>query len=255
MILSYIVLIAAAFAAGIVNSIAGGGSFMTFPALMLTGLDPRAANITSTIALYPMQVSTGFSGRKTATGTPHLSFKALLVISLIGGIIGAVLLLLTPPTYFAKLVPWLVLFATSMFAWGSFRKQPALIMNADKASSDRLGKTGAVLAQLGISIYGGYFGGGIGLLMLAALTLAGMKIRQAATTKNILAAIINTSAVAVFFLSKDIYWIRAGIVAVAATAGGLVGVRLLDNINERYLRMVVVAVGAILSVVLFLRAH
>jgi len=252
MILSYLILAAAAFAAGIINSIAGGGSFLVFPALMMTGLDPRAANIASTLALYPMQVSTGFTGRKMAGGTPHLSFKALLILSLVGGIIGAVLLLLTPPSYFARLVPWLILFATGVFAWGSFRKR---LVPANPKHPDRLGKIGAAITQFFISLYGGYFGGGIGLLMLAALSLAGMNIRQAATTKNILAAVMNTSAVGVFMLMPQVHWFRISIVAIGAIAGGLIGVRLIDTLNERWLRIAVVAIGLALTIAMFVKAY
>ena len=254
MILYYLLIIIAAFAAGIVNSLAGGGSFLVFPALLCAGLDPRAANMTSTVGLYPMQISTGFSGRKLAGGTPHLSFKVLLIISLLGGIVGAILLLLTSPAFFARLVPWLILFATCIFAWGSFLKKPTLA-DVTKPHSDYLGKVGATFVQFCISVYGGYFGGGIGLLMLATLTLSGMNLRQAATTKNILAAVMNTSAVGVFLLSPNVHWFKAGFIAIAAISGGLIGVRMLDNINERYLRISVVAIGVVLAIGLFIRAH
>ncbi len=247
--ISLIVLFAAGFAAGITNAIAGGGSFMTFPALLFTGLDPRAANITSTIALFPTQISTGFAGRKMAGGTPNLSLKSLIIISLGGGAIGALLLLMTPPAFFARLVPWLILFATVVFAYGSFRKRPA-----EGEDKPHLNKFGSVLSQIGISIYGGYFGGGIGFLMLAALTLAGMSLRKAGTTKNILAGVMNASAVLVFLFSKDIGWVQVAIAAIAAIGGGLVGVRLLSKVNERMLRIAVVAIGTTLTIALFLRA-
>src|SRR3954469_22655036 len=99
--------------AGAQNALAGGGSFVTLPALILAGLDPRAANITSTVALFPGQVTTGFAGRKFVTGTQTVSARLLTVVSLIGGVLGAVLLLATPSSVFARLVPWLVLFATA----------------------------------------------------------------------------------------------------------------------------------------------
>jgi len=252
MIVSHILLIVASFAAGVIASVAGGGAFITFPALMLTGLDPRAANITSTIALYPMQVSTGFSGRRMAGGTPHLSFQALLMISLVGGIIGAVLLLVTPEKSFAQLVPWLVLTATLSFALGGLNKKPNTIDDTE-TKPDRLGKIGAGIVQFLISIYGGYFGGGIGLMMLASLSISGMKMRQAITTKNILAAAMNTSAVGVFLLSSDIYWFRAGLVAVAAISGGLVGLQFVDRIRERDLRVIIIAIGLVLTIAMFWR--
>ena len=166
-----IALFFAALWAGAQNALAGGGSFITLPALMLTGMDARAANITSTVALFPAQLVTGYTGRAGAQGAEGLSLKALFVISLIGGAIGGAILLLTPPSFFARLVPWLVLFATALFAWGSFlRKVPA----AGEAS---LPPWAAALAQFVIAIYGGYFGGGIGLLMMAALTMAGLAVQ------------------------------------------------------------------------------
>ncbi|MBC7492284.1 MAG: sulfite exporter TauE/SafE family protein, partial [Novosphingobium sp.] len=141
--------------AGAQNQLAGGGSFITLPALILTGMDARAANITSAVALFPGQVAGGWIGRKNASGTPSLSFRALVILSLIGGAMGAVLLLLTPSTVFARMVPWLVLFATAAFAYGSFGRKPA----AAEDGSGGLGTFGAGAMQFGIAIYGGYFGG------------------------------------------------------------------------------------------------
>ena len=121
--MTFVVLFLASLWAGIQNALAGGGSFITLPLLMLTGMDARAANIASTIALFPAQMATGWTGRKDVSGAAGLSFRALVIISLVGGALGAVLLLVTPSAFFAHLVPWLVLFATAIFAWGSFGPQ------------------------------------------------------------------------------------------------------------------------------------
>src|SRR3954449_7361442 len=139
--------------AGAQNALAGGGSFVTLPALVLAGLDPRAANITSTVALFPGQVTSGLAARSLGSGAQHLSFRALFAISLVGGALGAILLLATPVVAFARMVPWLVLFATGMFAWGSFARRPS--------STVPLGPVPAGVIQFLIAIYGGYFGGGI----------------------------------------------------------------------------------------------
>jgi uncharacterized protein len=232
--------------AGLQNTLAGGGSFVTLPALMLTGMSPLAANITSTLALFPAQVSTGLAGRKLATGAGRLPFKALFWISLAGGALGGLLLLNTPSSVFARLVPWLVLFATTLFAWGSFLRKPA-------ATGAHLGMTGAALAQFLIAIYGGYFGGGIGFLMLAALTMAGLPARNAAATKNLLAGIINASAVALFALSPEAHWREALVLGVGAVLGGMAGSWALHRINEKLLRVLVVCIGITLTIGLFLR--
>lgn len=231
--------------AGAQNALAGGGSFVTLPALIFSGLDARAANITSTIALFPGQVATGWAGRRDATGTERLSFRAFFIISLVGGVVGAILLLLTPVSFFARLVPWLVLFATAIFAWGSFFRKP----HEHRPLSPAL----AGGAQFLIAIYGGYFGGGIGFLMLAALTLAGQKIRTAGATKNVLAAVMNASAVAIFIFSKEIAWLNATILGLGAIAGGFIGAHLLQRVDERVLRIGIVVLGIALTVGLFLR--
>jgi hypothetical protein len=244
----WILLVLAGIWAGAQNALAGGGSFITLPVLILTGLNARAANITSTIALFPGQVTTGIAGRRMAAGAEGLSFKTLFVISLIGGVLGALLLLATPPTFFAGLVPWLVLFATTVFFWGSFIRKTvegAPVLSAPIAAT----------AQLAIAIYGGYFGGGIGFLMLAVLTIAGLRVRNAGATKNLLAATMNASAFVIFMFSHDAHWPQAAALGGGAIAGGYIGVWLLPRVNERLLRIGIVVLGVALTIGLFLRAH
>ena len=140
------------------------------------------------------------------------------------------ILLLTPPSVFAKLVPWLVLFATALFAWGSFfRKAP-------KPGEQHLPPWGAAVVQFFIAVYGGYFGGGIGLLMMASLTMAGLAVRNAGASKNILAGVMNASAVAIFALSSDVHWLQAGVTAVGASFGGWAGALMLKTVNEKVLK-------------------
>ena len=232
--------------AGTQNTLAGGGSFITFPTLLLTGLDPLAANITSTIALFPNQMTTALAGRRLAGGVGALTLGRLFGLSIVGGIAGALLLLLTPADFFARLVPWLVLFATLVFAWGSFRRKP---LHAAQALSPRL--LGAI--QFGIAIYGGYFGGGIGFLMLAALTVAGQPVRMATATKNVLAMAMNASAVAIFAASGEIRWPQALALAIGGVAGGFTGAWLMHRLPETLLRGFVVVIGAVLTLWLFVR--
>jgi uncharacterized membrane protein YfcA len=242
---TWIVLALAALWAGAQNALAGGGSFITLPTLMLTGMDARSANITSTLALFPAQIVMGVTGRKDAKAPPGVSFRALFIISLVGGALGGLILLATPPTFFARLVPWLVLFATAMFAWGSFFRKP--VAPGTEAIPPRV----EMAIQFGIAIYGGYFGGGIGFLMMASLALAGLAVRNAGATKNVLAGVMNASAVAIFLFSNQIHWPQALVTAVAASIGGYVGARMLGSVNEKALRIFVVVVGVLLTVGLF----
>jgi len=246
--MQWALIVLAGMVAGAQNALAGGGSFVTLGMLVLAGLDPRAANITSTIALFTGQVATGYAGRIMTSGAEGLSFRSLFIISLVGGAVGALLLLATPPTFFAGLVPWLVLFATVVFFWGSFLR---------KASEGKslLSAQAAGAAQFLIAIYGGYFGGGIGFLMLAVLTVAGLPVRSASATKNALAAAMNASAVAIFVFSPDVHWLHAVVLGAGGIAGGLVGVWLLPRVNERWLRVGVIAIGIVLTIGLFLRGR
>ncbi len=242
---SLVILFTAGLWAGMQNALAGGGSFVTLPALILTGMDARAANITSTIALFPGQLSTGLAGRKLVRGAESLSFRALLVISLVGGALGGLLLLVTPAAFFARMVPWLVLFATAVFAYGSFGR----VKTGDATLN--LGTGQAAAAQLMIAIYGGYFGGGIGFLMLAALTMAGLPTRNAGATKNVLAGVMNAAAVALFAFSPAVAWRSALILGVGAILGGLGGAWALKRVDDTLLRIAVVCIGIALTVGLF----
>jgi uncharacterized membrane protein YfcA len=234
--------------AGAQNQLAGGGSFITLPALMLAGMDARAANITSTVALFPGQVTGSWIGRRLVSGTEGQSFRSLAVISLVGGAIGGGLLLLTPSRFFEKLVPWLVLFATAAFAWGSFGRKP-------EAGSARQGRLAAGLIQFGIAIYGGYFGGGIGFLMLAALSLAGMGVHAAGATKNVLAGAMNATAVLVFLFSGEVRWLAGAVACAGALLGSVVGAQMMQRVNERALRIGIIVIGVLLTVGLFVRSR
>jgi len=252
-LLYLVMLFVAAAWAGAQNQLAGGGSFITLPALILTGMDARAANITSTVALFPGQVTGGWMGRKVASGTKSLSFRTLIIISLAGGALGALLLLLTPSSVFAHMVPWLVLFATIAFAWGSFGRRPKV--EGHGGSSSGLSPLMAAALQFCIAIYGGYFGGGIGFLMLAALALSHVPVRAASATKNVLAGVMNCTAVLIFLFSGQVRWLPAAIACAGALAGSFLGARLLQRVDEKLLRIVVVVIGVLLTVGLFIRSY
>ena len=232
--------------AGTQNTLAGGGSFITFPALLLVGLNPLAANMTSTIALFPMQITAALAGRSLLSDVGPVKFRRLFLVSCLGGVCGAFLLLNTPVSIFSRLVPWLVLFATSVFAWGSLRRKPLQV--AHFASPNLL-----IGVQACIAVYGGYFGGGIGFLMLAALTVAGLPIRAASANKNFLAMAMNASAVLIFAFSKLVYWPAVLALGLGGIGGGLVGSWLVHRVPEKLLRGFVVLVGTLLTIWLFVR--
>ena len=241
-------LFAAALWAGVQNALAGGG-LVHHPA----GPDPfRARCPGRPTSPRPSPCSpasprpAGWAERWPSGAGFGLSFRTLAIISLIGGAVGAGLLLATPSHFFARMVPWLVLFATGLFACGSF-------FRGQGEGSGGLGPRVAGSLQFLIAIYGGYFGGGIGFLMLAALTAAGQAVRSAGATKNVLAAAMNASAVAVFLFTPGIPWPRVGVVCGGAILGGLVGAQLLKRVDERLIRGFVVVLGLALTVGLFLR--
>ena len=243
--MTFVILFLASVWAGAQNALAGGGSFITLPLLILSGMNPRAANITSTIALFPGQVASGWTGRELAGGAAGLSLRALVIISLVGGALGAGLLLVTSSAFFTRLLPWLILFATIVFAWGSFAPR--------RLGAKHLGIAGVTAAQFCISVYGGYFGGGIGFLMLAALTASGVTMRIAGATKNVLAAVMNASAVVIFVFSPEVKWVTAAVYSAGAILGGVLGGHMVRKVNERVLRLLVVLIGLTLTVGLFVR--
>ena len=244
--LMLLLLFAAGVWAGAQNALAGGGSFITLPALIAAGLDPKAANITSTIALFPGQVTTGWAGRSLVAGAERLSFRALAIIAFAGGIAGAMLLLVTPARVFAAMVPWLVLAATGLFAWSSFGPKRAAASAPPPAWV-----TG--LTQAVIAVYGGFFGGGAGIMTMASLALARMPVRNAAGTKNVLVALANISAALVFAFSGVVAWEKALVVGLGSMLGGYAGARALKVVPATALKLGVVVIGLALTVGLFLR--
>ncbi len=244
--MTWVLLALAGVWAGVQNAVAGGGSFITLPALIFTGLDARIANITSTVALSVGQVTTGWGGRKAVEGVPGLPVWVMLAIAIGGGLVGAQLILITPTKIFADMVPWLILAATALFAWGSFGPKP----------KEPRAPLRPVLSGFGLflsSIYGGYFGGGNGIILVTVLSAAGLAIRAASATKNVLAAIINVAALALFLFSPEVVWIKAVVLGAGAMLGGAIGNVVLARINERVLRAVIVLIGIALSIALFLR--
>jgi uncharacterized protein len=244
-----ILVAAASFGAGFINAVAGGGSFLTFPALIAAGLPSIDANASNTVALFPAQIATGFSAREglaRAQADDRINVPILAGISLFGGIFGGILLLVTPQTLFSQLVPWLILFATLVFAGGNF-----LITDAKKM---RLSRNGVFVAQGLVAIYGGYFGGGIGILMLAVLTLFGLRdIWLMNSVKILLSALMNASAALTFVLAGIVHWRWTALVAICAIAGGYAGLHAARRVEPKIMKGFVVATGLALTVYFFVK--
>ena len=250
MTLPYILLmIAAAFAAGVINSIAGGGTLITFPVLIWLGLDPKIANATSTVALWPGLFGGLFGYRKELENSSTILLR-LGVTSVIGGGVGAWLLIWTPSPTFARLVPFLILFATILFmAQGAITRRLRLqeIVAQPKASW----WLGAIIFQFFSSIYGGYFGAGNGILMLAAMGLLGLHdLNRANGIKNFLGICINSIAVLSFAISDLVAWPVAGIMAGAAMLGGYVGANIAVRVGQVVIRRAIVTIGFIITFVM-----
>ena len=237
---------------GIMNALAGGGTILTYPALLFAGESAITANATSTIALWPGAATSLFGYRREVRANAGW-LKVLFFPSLLGGAIGAVLLLATPAKIFEGLAPFLVLFATVLFMLQGFLSRHAPT-NADPG----LGRPGrvfvATLFQLGIGIYGGYFGAGIGILMLAVLGFMGLAdIHAANGVKNFFGMCINGVAAAWFIFRGAVDWPAALIMIAGAMIGGYAGAHFARRIGRARARAAVVVIGLMVAAILLWR--
>jgi len=251
------VLFAAAFLAGVVNSIAGGGTLLTFPALLAAGLPAVSANATSTVALVPGSMSAFWGYRHEIRGEGRL-LAAMAVPSLIGGIVGALTADRVGDDAFAKLAPLLVLGATVLFMAQDPIRRWALRF-ADAESHDPNRRSARHLAavsafQLLVALYGGFFGAGIGILMLASLALLGLTdIHRMNGLKNLAAICINGLAAVTFALAGRVNWPVAGMMMIGGVLGGFAGARMAKRLGQETVKRLVVAIGLTISVVLAVR--
>ena len=231
----------AAFVAGAINSVAGGGSLVSFPTLIWLGVPSIPANATNTVALVPGALASVFGYRRELRGA-DTRVLALVVPSLAGGIIGAVLLYQTPADLFDRLVPFLILFATVLFMAQEPIQRRFNLTAAHDARSHWLSWT--MFFQLLVGIYGGYFGAGIGILMLAAFSLMGhTDIHQMNGLKNLLGAIINGIAAAYFIWVGLVIWPDALVMAIGAVMGATFGTGVARRIGRTAVRRIVVVIG------------
>jgi len=246
-VITIIVLTAAAFLGGALNALAGGGSLVTFPALLFAGLNPIDANATSVVALFPGTFSSVWAYRRSILGITEVSVTGFFLLSLFGGLLGALLLLSTPSSVFAGLVPWLVLFATIVFAVGNFAPLGAI-------RRFKLGPRGALAVHFIISVYGGYFGGGIGFLMLAALTLFGMRdINAMNGLKMILVGVMTLTSLVVFMVAGIVHWAEGLPMAVGSILGGYVAAHGAQKLDQRLIKGFIIVLGVGLTAYFFWR--
>ncbi|HLK18585.1 MAG TPA: sulfite exporter TauE/SafE family protein [Bryobacteraceae bacterium] len=247
-----VVAFAAAFLAGAINSIAGGGTLVSFPTLIWLGLPSVTANATSTVAIWPASVSSMFGYRRElSTAAPRMLL--LVIPSLIGGIAGALLLRITPPVVFDALVPFLILFATLLFmAQEPIQRRLKTADAAERTTTNWL--MGALAFQLFVALYGGYFGAGIGILMLAAMSIMGLSdIHQMNGLKNFFGGCINGVAAIYFIWARMVYWPFVVIMALGAIAGGYTGAGLARRIGRTAVRRIVILIGFAMAVSLFVK--
>jgi uncharacterized membrane protein YfcA len=246
---AYLLLICSALAAGLINSVAGGGSFLTFPALVFTGVPSIIANASSTLALLPGILASGWAYRDDFRKSANFPFWPMLIASVAGGIAGAVLLLFTPQRAFDSAIPWLMLGSTLLFMFG-----PSLSPILKRTF--HIGPVTLVSIQFLVAIYGGYFGGAIGILMLATWSVFGLTdIHIMNANRTMLGASMNGVAVVLFIIARKIWWPQTLAMLVAAVIGGYIGARSAKKVDPRYLRWAISTISIAITVAFFVRGH
>ena len=245
-----LLLILAGFAAGLVNTIAGGGTFFSFPALLWAGVPPVSANATNSVALWPASLAGAWAYRQELRKYRRM-LVPLAALSLVGGVAGGLLLISIQDAVFSRLIPWLLLFATLLFAasrhlasWAATRRRP------DGTST--LARAGYLL----VAVYGGFFGAGMCILLLAALAIAGHEdIHELNAIKNLLTAVIYSVSVATFVAAGAVSWLAMAATLVGATLGGFYGAQLSRLVSAAALRRIVIGIGLCLSAIYFIKAY
>jgi uncharacterized membrane protein YfcA len=241
-------LFVAAALGGAVNSVAGGGSFIAFPALLFAGVPPVAANATNTIALWPGTVASAVAYRRELREARR-ELVPLGIAGLVGGLAGSILLLRTAERTFVLLIPWLMLFATVLFSFGG-----AITRRLTRGARASLGL--AAVAQLSISVYGGYFGGGMGIMTLAVLSLVGMTdIHRMNALKTVLASLVNGVAAIAFVIAGAARWAPGVVMMAGALIGGYAGAAIARRIDPKRVRRLVLVVAWGMTGYFFLRTY
>jgi len=244
------VLGAAGFAAGLLNAVAGGGTFLSLPALIYVGVPPVMANATATLTALPGYISSAWGFRHDMKAEGALSLPAIAALGIAGSVIGAALLIITPGEAFLWIVPWLLLVATLLFAAG-----PALMRWMRARGTKAVGAAGSAAAIGTVSLYGGYFNGGLGIMLLATFGFIGyVNLHAMNGLKNVLSAVISLVSAVTFIAADLIAWEQAIIMALLSTLGGYAGALWSRKITRTdLLRYVVTAIGLTMAIVFFLK--
>jgi uncharacterized protein len=250
-----ILLFCAALLGGAINSVAGGGGFIAFPALLFTGMPSINANATNTVALWPGTLASTGAYRKALNADLLKQILPLIVITFLGSLFGSTLLLKTRQSTFDHLVPWLLLGATLLFSVGG--KMTAWINRHHTEAGLSLGRVaGITLMQLCVAIYIGYFGAGVGIVMLALLSMMGMEnIHSMNGLKTLLATCGNAVAVIIFIFARAVFWPQALLMVVGAALGGYAGAWLAQKMDPKSVRYVVIAIGYSMTTYFFWRVY
>ena len=242
----------AALAAGIINALAGGGTLISFPVLLALGVPPIAANVTNTVALVPGYLGGTLAQKSDLVGQGR-RMRVLLPLAALGGLVGAGLLLLTPESAFEVLIPFLIIGAVVLLALGNtVKKRVAERISRHQGGRERL--LGAAIGIFAASIYGGYFGGGLGIIVLAVL---GAVLVDTLTRINALkqcsSLVINGAAALVFVFSGHVLWVTAVVMLFCALGGGYLGGHLASRLPAAVLQRLVIVVGVVVAVVYSVR--
>jgi len=247
-------LFGAAFLAGVLNSAVGGGSFISFPALLFTAMPPISANATNTAALWPGTVASASAYRRVFSGEVRKLLPPLVLASLLGGLLGASILLRTPAATFMRLVPWLLLVATLLFV--SSGKVSAWIRERSVrlTGSTWLATAGGVVLQLVIAVYIGFFGAGVGILVLTMLAVMGVQnIHAMNGMRTLLVSVANAAAIVAFVAAKAVVWPQALLMLVGAALGGYGGAHYAQKMDPKRMRHFVIFAGFAMSLYFFIR--
>ena len=236
---------------GALNSVAGGGGFVAFPALLFTGVPPIAANATQTVALW-FGMSASSRAYRDRLDAPRRILVPLLVTSAVGGLGGAYLLLRTPAHTFLHIIPWLMLSATLLFALGPWIVPRKSSLAHDASTSSIVS---ASVFEFLVSVYGGYFGGGLGIMNLAMLSAIGMTdIHAMNALKALLGSVINGVAVLAFLAAHVVYWVKGVVMIAGALVGGYFGAHYAQKLSPKLVRGFVILVGTSMTIYFFLRS-